>query len=201
MALIIWLHILRTSAGVSFQWILGSLPRARDAWFVDASTSWGIGGLAGRTYFMLPNDQLRGIFALYHSGTHKDLMGIPQSRLPIAYIELIAVLVGFSVFAKNHSNQLVTLYSDNTDVVSWLRKGRCRAGIGFKLLAAIEFFKRTHNLKISARHIPGKHNISADILSRGMIPGWLTRDSCRQTVNISFLYRLINDPLTYWTKV
>ena len=39
-------------------------------------------------------------------------MGIPQSRLPIAYIELIAVLVGFSVFAKNYSNQLVTLYSD-----------------------------------------------------------------------------------------
>ena len=70
-------------------------------------------------------------------------MGIPQSRLPIAYIELIAVLVGFSVFAKNYIHQLVTLYSDNTDVVSWLRKGRCREGIGFKLLAAIEFFKRT----------------------------------------------------------
>ena len=74
-------------------------------------------------------------------------MGIPKSRLPIAYIELIAVVVGFSVFAENHSNQLVTLYSDNTDVVSWLQKGRCRAGIGFKLLAAIEFFKRTYQLK------------------------------------------------------
>ena len=67
-------------------------------------------------------------------------MGIPQSRLPIAYIELIAVLVGFSVFAKKYKNQFVTVNSDNTDVVSWLRKGRCRAGIGFKLLAAIEFF-------------------------------------------------------------
>ena len=70
-------------------------------------------------------------------------MGIPKSRLPIAYIELIAVLVGFSVLAKNYSNQLVTLYSDNTDVVGWLRKSCCRAGIGFKLPAAIEFFKRT----------------------------------------------------------
>ena len=201
MALIIWLHILRTSAGVSFRWILGSLPRAPDAWFVDASTTWGIGGYAGRNYFMVPNHRLTPLFALYHSGTHRDLMGIPKSRLPIAYIELIAVVVGFSVFAENHSNQLVTLYSDNTDVVSWLQKGRCRAGIGFKLLAAIEFFKRTYQLKISARHIPGRHNISADFLSRGSIPDWLTRDGCRRMINIPFLYALIKEPLTFWTKV
>jgi len=127
-------------------------------------------------------------------------MGIPQSRLPIAYIELIAVLVGFSVFAKNYKNQFVTVYSDNTDVVSWLRKGRCRAGIGFKLLAAIEFFKRTYNLKVSARHIPGKQNISADLLSRGSIPGCLTKDGCRRSVQIPFL-SLINEPLKYWTTV
>ena len=200
MALVIWLHILRASAGVSFQWILGSLPSARDAWFVDASTSWGIGGCAGRSYFMLPNKQMTAIFALYHSGTHKHLMGIPTSRLPIAYIELIAVLVGFSVFAKNYNNQLVTLYSDNTDVVSWLRRGRCRAGIGFKLLAAIEFFKRTYHLTISARHIPGKYNISADTLSRGSIPKWLSRNSCRHPVNVSLLYELINEPLAFWMR-
>ena len=201
MALIIWLHILRTSAGVSFQWILSALPKAQDAWFVDASTSWGIGGCAGRTYFTLPNYQLTSLFSLYHSGTHRNLMGIPKSRLPIAYIELIAVLVGFSVFAKNYSNQLVTIYSDNTDVVSWLRSSRCSAGIGFRLLAAIEFFKRVYNLKISARHIPGKHNMSADILSRGSIPDWLTRDGCRQPVNVKYLFHLINEPLQFWTKI
>ena len=52
------------------------------------------------------------------SGTYRNSMVIPQSRLPIAYTEFIAVLVGFSVFAENYSNQLVTLYSDKTDVVS-----------------------------------------------------------------------------------
>ena len=131
--MIIWLHILRASAGVPFRWTLGSLPGAR-----DASTSEGIGGCAERNYFMVPNRRLTALFALYHSGIHRDFMGIPKSRLPIAYIiELIAVLVGFSVFAENYSNKLVTLYSHNTDVESWLQKGRCRAGIGFKLLAAI----------------------------------------------------------------
>ena len=121
-ALIVWKHILRAGAGISYQWILGSLPEPRDAWFVDASTSWGIGGCTGGTYFMIPNHNLSSLFSLYHSDSQRHMMEIPESRLPIAYIELLAVLVGFSVFAENNRNHLVTLYSDNTDVVSWLQK-------------------------------------------------------------------------------
>ena len=73
----------------------------------------------------------------YWEGTHKELMDIPNQRLPIAYIELIAALVGISAFSKYHTNKLINLYTDNTDVVAWLRKGRCSAGLGVKLLAAI----------------------------------------------------------------
>ena len=189
------------SAGVLFQWILGSLPGTRDAWFVDASTSWGIGGCTGGTYFMIPNHNLSSLFSLYHSDSQRHMMEIPESRLPIAYIELLAVLVGFSVFAENNRNHLITLYSDNTDVVSWLNKGRCRAGIGFKLLAAIEYFKRKFVIKIKAHHIPGRHNISADSLSRGTIPNWLQRDGCRRPVNIPFLFELVNTPLSIWTTL
>ena len=201
MALIIWMHILRVAAGVSFQWILDSLPRAQDNWFVDASTSWGIGGCAGQAYFTIPKGQLQSLFALYESGSHKNLLCIPSCRLPIAYIELIAVLVALSVFAASNRNRLVTLYSDNTDVVSWLYKGRCSAGLGFKLLAAIEFFKRKYRIKLRARHIPGRHNVSADCLSRGSIPAWLKRDGYRRPANIPFLYELINEPLSFWTRI
>ena len=91
---------------------------------------------------MVSNTDLYEIFALYQRGTQKELMNIPLPRLPIAYIELIAALVGISDFSKYQPNKLVNLFSDNTDVVAWLRKGRCSAGLGFKLLAAIEFFKR-----------------------------------------------------------
>ena len=137
---------------------------------LDSSTLWGIGGCAGNDYFIIPNGKLTSLFGLYHSNADSHLMQIPQRRLPIAYIELIAVLVGFSVFAKHHQNERINLYSDNTDVVGWLQKSRCSAGIGFKLLAAIEYFKRTYFLKISARHIPGRHNNSADSLSRRSVP-------------------------------
>ena len=150
---------------------------------------------------MVPTRDLTPTFALYHSTASGHLMQIPQRRLPIAYIELIAVLVGFSVFAKHHRHERIILYSDNTDVVSWLQKSRCSAGIGFKLLAAIEYFKRTYYMKISARHIPGRHNHSADSLSRGSVPLWLSRGGCRRQVDLSFLYKLIKEPLAFWRQL
>ena len=150
---------------------------------------------------MVPNKKLIPLFALYHSVSDSHLMQIPRRRLPIAYIDLIAVLVGFSVFAKHHQNERIILYSDNMDVVGWLQKSRCSAGIGFKLLAAIEYFKRTYFLKISARHILGRHNNSADSLSRGSVPGWLNRGGCRRPTDLSFLYQLIEDPLNFWQKI
>ena len=79
---------------------------------------------------MVKNEHLRDIFTLYRQGT-QQLMNIPITRLPIAYIELIAALAGISVFSEYQPNKLINLYTDNTDVVAWLRKGRCSAGLGF----------------------------------------------------------------------
>ena len=76
-------------------------------------------------------------FALYREGTQKTQMNISLKRLPIAYIELIATLVGISVFSEYQPNKLINLYTDNTDVVAWLQKGRCSAGLGFIMLSAI----------------------------------------------------------------
>ena len=147
---------------------------------------------------MVPNKNLKQLFSLYYREPLKNLMEIPQKRLPIAYIELLAVLAGFSVFSQNQKNTVVKLYTDNTDVVAWLKKSRCRAGLGFKILAAIEFFKRSHRLKICTRHIPGKHNNTADQLSRGKIPEWLRRYGIRREVNLNDLFRLIKNPLRFW---
>ena len=127
-------------------------------------------------------------------------MDISLQRLPIAYIELIAALVGISVFSELQPNKLINLYTDNTDVVAWLRKGRCSAGLGFKLLAAFEFFKRKHGIKISVHHIPGSHNNSADTLSRGSIPTWLKLRGQRLKVDLHTLTSLIEHPLRFWEQ-
>lgn len=69
-------------------------------------------------FFLVPIGKLQGLFSLYHREPLANLMEIPQQRLPIAYIELIAVLAGFSVFSENQKNTVINLYTDNTDVVA-----------------------------------------------------------------------------------
>lgn len=165
---------------------------------MDASTSWGIGGCAGPFYFSVSNKDLEGIFALYGRCPNKTHFEIPEHRLPIAYIELIAALVGFSLFSPKTPSTLISLFSDNTDVVAWLRKSRCAAGIGFKILAGIEFYKKKHILKISPKHIPGSDNVSADCLSRGKIPNHLRERGTRLWADIDLLIRLIQQPLMFW---
>ena len=58
-ALIIWKMILLKNRGLSYDFILGHLPKAKEEQFVDASTNFGCGGLAGTKYFMVKNSQLR----------------------------------------------------------------------------------------------------------------------------------------------
>ena len=107
-----------TLESVLTRYVLNELPHAHNNWFVDASTSWGIGGFAGTFYFSVKNEDLTDIFALYGRWPDKSHFEIPKNRLPIAYIELIAALVGFSLFAPHAQNTIVLLFSDNTDVVA-----------------------------------------------------------------------------------
>ena len=46
MAINIWILILEANRGVSFQYILNKMPRAKNECFVDASTSWGLEDVA-----------------------------------------------------------------------------------------------------------------------------------------------------------
>ena len=127
---------------------------------------------------MVPNTDLYEIFALYQRGTQKELMNIPLPRLPIAYIELIAALVGISVFSKYQTNKLINLFSDNTDVVAWLRK--------------------LYKMKLCVDHIPGIQNNSADELSRGSVPTWLKLRGKRLDVDLHRLTNIIKKPLHFW---
>ena len=117
-ALCIWLAIIDRNRGISYDYVLNRLSRSENNWFGDASTSWGIGGCAGGFYFSVPNKDLTTIFSLYGACPDKENFEIPEKRLPIAYIELIAALVGFSVFSQRSPHTIISLFSDNTDVVA-----------------------------------------------------------------------------------
>ena len=117
----IWLYLLNGNFGLTFDFILGKLPRQKEEWFVDAI---GFGGVCGLAYFRISyGDFLKGV---------KLKMRSMVLDMCITYRELLAVLLAFQVFAKRAPQSCIRIYSDNTSVVAWLNKGRCSKNLVFK---------------------------------------------------------------------
>ena len=85
-------NILSANRGVTFDFILGKLPRCPDDIFVDASTSWGIGGVCGNLYLRIPWSQL-----------------LEFKEDDIARKELLACLVAIYCFPQRMFGRVVKL--------------------------------------------------------------------------------------------
>ena len=101
LSLHIWLKILESNRGISYNFVLNKLPRARNPIFVDASTEWGIGGCCGKWFFQYPWRELEFFGA--------DV--IPRK-------ELLACIIAICCFSPIISDHIVDLFSDNTSVVT-----------------------------------------------------------------------------------
>ena len=187
-ALDIWLHLLKGNFGLTFDFILGKLPRQKDEWFVDASKV-GFGGVCGFSFIISYICFLKGV-ELKKRTLFVDMF--------IAYRELLAVLLAFQVFAKIAPRCFIRVNSDNKSVVAWLNKGRCSKKPGFLILAAIETIKFNFGLKVKAFYIKSKHNNTADKLSRNQTPPWLSAKGVEQKIDVSQIVELINNSLPFW---
>ena len=116
----------------------------------------------------------------------------------IAYRELLAVLLAFQVFAESAPNCFIRVNSDNTNVVSWLNKGRCSKKLGFLILSAIEAFKFQFGLRVKAFYIKSEHNNSADNLSRGRTPRWLVAGGVKLKNDVGQIMKLLDNPLPFF---
>ena len=157
--------MLLINTGVSYDFILGNLPRTDFDIFVDASTEWGIGGCCGNQFFKYSWDHF----------SHLSIEGIARK-------ELLAALVALKCFSSKITDKLVVLYTDNSNVRDWLVAGRSSKLKGLKFLAIWEITKYRLRCKVSPRWIPGEHNTTADKLSRGDTPNWLFRDGQQNSV-------------------
>ena len=90
---------MRRNRGSSYKFVLNELPFSQNEIFVDASSSWGIGGFLGDSYFSIPNGDLEIFSDLsrrYRTrGSSKDS---PSHRLHISYVELLAAMIGIICF-------------------------------------------------------------------------------------------------------
>ena len=185
----IWLFLLEQNDGLPFKFILGKLPRQKDEWFVDAADH-GYGGVCGNSFFRISHTMFLR--------SKKSATKLKFTDMFIAYRELLAVLLAFQVFSRIAPNCFIRINSDNSNVVSWINKGRCSKRKGFLLLSAIEYFKFKFGLKVKAFYIKSQHNTSADLLSRGHTPHWLGRRGIKLENDVNEIIKLLDNPLPFW---
>ena len=162
----VWRSLLSQNRGLHFSFVLGNLPRMALPIFVDASLSGGIGGYCGLRYFSMSMEQLKPWLVSC------DGWG-SFPKVDIAWLELLAACAALYIFTPGVTRRLLSLYSDNTNVVAWLSTRRPPNPFVCAVVAAIERVKYCNILKVSTRYISTQHNRTADRLSRGYIPDYL----------------------------
>ena len=182
--LCVWEKILERNRGSAMDYILDRLPRSDSSIFVDASTTWGIGGYWGRYYFSTSWEKL------------KDFNPDFTARK-----ELFAALVAVFCFKDMLVDKIVVLYTDNTNARDWLVKRRSSNSVGNDYLMILELMKYKVQCKLSVRWIPSKANRNADILSRGGTPRGLQQKGRKITVNYKILAQYLADPVDAWRRM
>ena len=116
----------------------------------------------------------------------------------ISYRELVSVVIALIEFAPHSPSSLIRINTDNQNVVSWLKKGRCSKKLGYRLLSVIELMKLKYNLKVSVAYIRSSANTSADLLSRGKTPRWLKKRGIRHKISLEKIDEILLNPIIFW---
>ena len=96
-----------------------------------------------------------------------------QGRFPdnwkhvnIAIKELLPIVLAVKVWGSKWSNSRLLFLSDNMSVVHIINSLTSRDHVLMDLVRELVIDTMTHNIDFHSKHIPGKHNIIADMLSR-----------------------------------
>ena len=106
-------------------------------------------------------------------GAHDDINSIgrwwsdDEIHYHINVLELLAIELALKAFLKDFNKKHVRIFSDNTTAVTYINKQGSIKSLSYNEIAKkIWEFCIHNNTHISAAHIPGKHNILADLASR-----------------------------------
>ena len=152
-----WIHLNRGARADLAWWHtfigvwngIGIMPPSGPTIFVvsDASGSWGCGATYENLWFQM---QWPGSWA----------------ALSIAPKELAPIVVAVVLWGPHWANKHICCLCDNTAVVAAVNKGAARDPTLSHLLRLLAFVTAVLNVTLTARHLPGAQNTSADALSR-----------------------------------
>ena len=91
---------------------------------------------------------------------------IAKNDPSIAYLELYAVTCAVLLWIDRYPNRKVALFCDNMSVVNMINSSSSSCKNCMVLIRMIVLKGMVHNVRITAKHIPGERNILSDHLSR-----------------------------------
>ena len=115
--------------------------------FTDASGRWGCGGTDGISWFQCAWES-------------------EWEDVNIATKELVPIVLAAGIWGARWQSRHILFRSDNMAVVEILKTRTSKDEVVMHLLRSLHFLCAKHDFRISATHIPGVENISADALSR-----------------------------------
>lgn len=87
----------------------------------------------------------------------------------IAFLELYAVGCSIELWAHLVQNKRVIINVDNLGVVSMINNSTSSCHLCMKVIRIITLTSLKFNVRFFAKHVPGKQNTYADLLSRNKI--------------------------------
>ena len=121
----------------------------------DASGTWGCGAYHGSHWFQIQWNELL-------QGAH------------ISVKELTPIVIATAIWGHQLVRKSVKVLTDNAAVVAAINNNSSRCIISAHLLRCLAFLSAKFQCQISASHIPGTHNNTADALSRNQLPLFLS---------------------------
>ena len=118
--------------------------------YTDASTTLGCGGYHKSDWFI----------------AEWDTSFMEKYNPSINYLELYAVTVAVLNWIHHYKNLKITLFCDNMSVVHMINNNSAKCKNCMVLIRIIVLQGLLHNVKITAKHVPGTSNTYADYLSR-----------------------------------
>ena len=120
--------------------------------FTDSSANpeLGCGGVCNKQWFVMAWDS---VFVI-------------NNRPSINYLELYAVTIAVMLWIHQFANMKIALFCDNMSVVNMINNSTSSCKNCMVLIRMIVLQGLLHNVKITARHVPGKFNKFADHISR-----------------------------------
>ena len=120
--------------------------------FTDASANanLGCGGISDKDWYIMQwNEKF-----------------IKANKPSINYLELYAVTVGIMSWIYKYKDRRVNIFCGNMSVVNMINSASSKCKNCMLLIRLITIKCLTHNVKVSAKHVPGKFNTYSDHLSR-----------------------------------